>query len=189
MVTNGRERSAKLPALRTFTVSRRPAMSDYLIVVVNRSQARFFVLEPVAHPELESGPRIVLRDELANPEIETGQAMYTDSKTGRGAAPTGGAVHGYEDKRHRHLDELRRRFAGAVVQRLQTLVEREQIRHIVLAASARMRCFLYPSLEAFSRAGIETHKVSKNMINFGPQKIHDQLAQAGLVPEQKRLVV
>lgn len=164
-------------------------MSDYLIVVVNRSQARFFVLEPVTHPELESGPRIVLRDEIRNMELETGKDLYADSKTGRGSAPAGGSVHGYEDKRLRHLEELRRRFAGSVMQSLQCMARNENTRHIVLAASARMRRFLYPQLDACFRTGLEIHKVSKNMINFGPQKIHDHLAQAGLVPGQKRVVV
>lgn len=164
-------------------------MSDYLIVVVNRSNARFFVLEPVTYPELESGPRIVLRDEITNPEIETGKDMYADSKTGRGSAPAGGAVHGYDDKRNQHLDELRRRFAAEVVQHLPKMIRREGVQTVVLAASARMRRFLYPQLKTLSRAGLEIHKVSKNMINFGPQKIHELLAQEGLVPEQKRMVV
>ncbi len=80
-------------------------MSDYLIVVVNRARARFFTLEPVEFPELESGPRLMNRAELENTEIRDVQEMYTDSKTGRGAAaPQGGSVHGYDDKRDQHLD-------------------------------------------------------------------------------------
>ena len=33
-------------------------MNQLLIVVVNRGLARFFTLDPVEFPELESGPRI-----------------------------------------------------------------------------------------------------------------------------------
>ena len=44
-------------------------MSDYLIVVVNRAQARFFTLEPVEFPELESGPRLTTHTELENTAI------------------------------------------------------------------------------------------------------------------------
>ncbi len=36
-------------------------MSDYMIVVVNRTCARFFTFEPVEFPELESGPRLMTR--------------------------------------------------------------------------------------------------------------------------------
>jgi len=82
-------------------------MSDYLIVVVNRAQARFFTLEPVEFPELESGPRLTTHTELENPEILDSKEMYTDSKTGRGTAPQGGGVHGYDDNRDKHLYELR----------------------------------------------------------------------------------
>lgn len=162
-------------------------MSDYLIVVVNRASARFFNLEPVEFPELESGPRMVRLKELNNPEINDFQEMVTDSKTGRGAAPQGGGVHGYDDKRDQHLDELRRRFAVKVLDQLRRLAKSEGARTVILAASSRMRRFLYPDLESLERHGIHVQKLSKNMINFTPQKIHAHLAAEGLVPQKKRI--
>jgi len=161
-------------------------MSDYLIVVVNRARARFFTLEPVEFPELESGPRLMIRAELENPEINNVQEMYTDSKTGRGAAPQGGSVHGYDDKRDQHLDELRRRFAMKVLERIQKLARAKRARTVILAASVRMRRFLYPDLDTLTRQGYRVHKLSKNIINFSPQKIHEYLAEDGLVPKQKK---
>jgi hypothetical protein len=161
-------------------------MSDYLIVVVNRAWARFFTIEPVEFPELESGPRLMSREELENAEIRDVQEMYTDSKTGRGAAPQGGSVHGYDDKRDKHLDELRRRFAMKVLERIQKLAREEQARTVILAASARMRRFLYTDLDTLTRKGCRVHKISKNIINFSPQKIHKYLADDGLVPKQKK---
>lgn len=162
-------------------------MSDYLIVVVNRARARFFTLEPVEIPELESGPRIVTRKELDNPEINDFQEMVTDSKTGRGATPQGGGVHGYDDKRDQHLDELRRRFAVKVIEQIRRLAKTERVRTVVLASSSRMRRFLYPDIATLGRQGIRVHKLSKNMINVAPQKIHAYLAQEGLVPQKKRV--
>jgi len=161
-------------------------MSDYLIVVVNRAQARFFTLEPVEFPELESGPRLITHTELGNLEILDAQEMYTDSKTGRGTAPQGGGVHGYDDKRDKHLDELRRRFAIRVLEHIQKLVRVERVRTVILAASARMRRFLYPNLETLTREGYRVCKLSKNIINLSPQKIHEYLAKDGLVPKQKK---
>lgn len=161
-------------------------MSDYLIVVVNRARARFFTIEPVEFPEMESGPRLMTRTELENPEIKDDQEMYTDSKTGRGAAPQGGGVHGYDDKRDQHLDELRRRFAVSVLEHIQKLSKAEQTRTVILAASARMRRFLHPGMDTLTRQGCRVHKLSKNMINFSPQKIHEYLAEDGLVPRQKK---
>jgi len=161
-------------------------MSHYLIVVANCAWARFFTLEPVEFPELESGPRLTASTELENPEIRDGQELFADSKTGRGAAPLGGSVHGYDDKRDQHLDELRRRFATGVSEYIQKMARAKRSRTIILAASVRMRRFLYPDLDMLSRQGYRVHKLSKNMINFSPQKIHEHLAQDGLVPGQKR---
>ena len=161
-------------------------MSHYLIVVVNRAWARFFTLEPVELPELESIPRLTARTELENQEIRDGQEIFADSKTGRGVAPQGGSVHGYDDKRDQHFDELRRRFAIGVLDHIQKLARTERSRTIILAASARMRRFLYPKLDTLSQQGYRIHKLSKNMINFSPQKIHEYLAKDGLIPGQKR---
>lgn len=161
-------------------------MSDYLIVVVNRALARFFTLEPVEFPELESGPRLTPRNELGNPEIKNAQEMYADSKTGRGSAPLGGSVHGYDDKRDQHLDELRRRFAAKVMEHITKYAKSQQVHTIILAASAKMRQFLYPDLDQLDRYGYRIRKYSKNMINFTPQKIHKFLGNDGLVPKQKK---
>jgi len=161
-------------------------MSDYLIVVVNRACARLFTLEPVEFPELESGPRLIARAELENHEIRNATEMYRDSKTGRGVAPQGGGVHGYDDKRDQHLDELRRRFAVSVLEHVQKFARAERVRTVILAVSARMRRFLYPGLDTLTRQGCRIHKLSKNMINFSPQKIHEYLAKDGLIPKQKK---
>jgi len=60
-------------------------MSDYCVIVTGGAYARFFTLEPVEFPELESGPRLVECGKIANPEKEiAGRHLYTDSKMGRG---------------------------------------------------------------------------------------------------------
>ena len=160
-------------------------MSDYLIVLVNRAQARFFTIEPVEFPELESGPRLTACEELENPEVGDARDIFSDSKTGRGAAaPLGGKVHGYDDKRDQHMDELRRRFAAGVLDRIRTLAAAEHAGSVILAVSARMRRFLYPGIDTLAKQGCRIHKLSKNMINFPPQKIHAYLAGEGLVPGQ-----
>ena len=161
-------------------------MSDYLIVVVNRVLARFFTLEPVEFPELESGPRLTECGEMANPDAADAQALFTDSKTGRGAAPQGGSVHGYDDHRDQHLDEVRRRFGVKVAGHVRKLAKSKGARTVILASSARMRQFLYPDMEGLAREDYRIIKLAKNMINFTPLKIHAHLAEEGLVPEQKK---
>ena len=157
-------------------------MSQHLIVVVNRELARFFTLEPVEFPELESGPRIKTLAQLENHELKESREIFTDSKTGRGAAPQGGGVHGYDDKREQHLDEFRRRFAAKVFDHIQKVAKAEHSRTIILTASARMRRFLYPEVDSLEQKGFRIHKLSKNMINFSPEKIHAYLAECDVIP-------
>jgi hypothetical protein len=163
-------------------------MGEYLIVVANDEKARVFTLQPVQFPDLESGPRIVELEDLINPEVMVSdQERYSDSKTGRGTAPRGGPVHGYDDRREQHLGELRRRFSIIVMNEVQKLAKAQHAGTIIVAASSPMRRYVAPAVETLAKQGFDVLKVAKNMINFSPQRIHAHLAGMGLVPEQKRL--
>jgi len=163
-------------------------MGEYLIAMINDEKARLFTLKPVRFPTLESGPRIVELEDLINPEAMVGdQERYSDSKTGRGTAPRGGRVHGYDDRREQHLDEVRRRFSASVMMEIQKLVKAHHARKVIVAASSPMRQHIFPGLENLSKQGYEVSKVAKNMINLPPQRIHAHLSGMNLVPEQKRV--
>ena len=163
-------------------------MGEYLIVVVNDEKARLFTLEPVKFPEFESGPRIVELEDLINPDAMVGdQERYSDSKTGRGTAPQGGPVHGYDDRREQHLGELRRRFSVMVMKEVQKLAKSQHVGTIIMVTATSMGRYVAPELETLAKQGFEVLKVAKNMINLPPQKIHAHLAGMNLVPEQKRL--
>ena len=161
-------------------------MADYLVVIVDRASARFLTLEPVEFPEIESGPKLVALDELTNPNyISEARDLYTDSKTGRGAAPGGGPVHGFDDKRDQHAVHSTRKFAAQVMTHTIRLARRKRTRNIILAASARMRSLLFPETQKLVSQDYRVFKLSKNMSNFSTQKIHQYLAQAGLIPSQR----
>jgi len=163
-------------------------MGEYLIVVVDDEKARLFTLEPVKFPKLESGPRLIELQDLINPDARVGdQERYSDSKTGRGAAPRGGPVHGYDDNREHHHDELRRRFSAKLMKEIQKLANARHVGTIIVAASAPMRRHVFPDLETLSKQGFQVSNVAKNLINLAPQEIHAHMAEMGLVPEQKRM--
>jgi hypothetical protein len=163
-------------------------MGKYLIVVVNDEKARLFALEPVDFPELESGPRIVELEDLINPEAMVGDhERYSDSKTGRGTAPRGGPVHGYDDRREQHFGELRHRFSVMVMKEVQKLAKAQHVRTIIMVTAASMGRYVSPELEILAKQEFKVLKIAKNMINFLPQRIHAYLAAMNLVPEQKRL--
>ena len=142
-------------------------MGEYLIVVVNDEKARLFALEPVNFPELESGPRIVELKDLINPEAMVGdQERYSDSKTGRGTAPRGGPVHGYDDRREHHRGELRRRFSVIVMKEVQKLAKAQHVATIIVATAAPMGRYVSPELETFANRGFDVLKVAKNITTF-----------------------
>ena len=162
-------------------------MSEYCVVVSGGARARFFTLEPVDFPELESGPKLIDKGELLNPQKETaGRDLYTDLKTGRSRAPRGGPSHGYDDHRTQHENEFDRRFARKVVKKARHLARESRARRIVLAAPARMLGYLKQDLEVIPKDGIEVHKVAKDMSKFSPRQIHDHLAKRQLLPAYRK---
>jgi protein required for attachment to host cells len=162
-------------------------MSDYCVVVIGGAQARFFTLEPVEFPELESGPRLEGRGAISNPEKEIpGRDLYTDPKTGRSRAPPGGPSHGYDDHRSQHEDEFDRRFARKVMEKTVRLAQKNQARCVVLAAPARMLGLLRQDIDIIAKSGIEVRKVGKDMTKFSTTQIHDHLAKKELLPACKR---
>jgi protein required for attachment to host cells len=162
-------------------------MSEYCVVVSGGARARFFTLEPVDFPELESGPKLIDKGELLNPTKETaGRDLYTDLKTGRSRAPRGGPSHGYDDHRTQHEDEFDRRFARKVAEKARVLAKKNRARRIVLAAPARMLGYLRQELAVIPREGIEVHKVAKDMSKFTPRQIHDHLAKRRLLPAYRK---
>ncbi len=162
-------------------------MSEYCVVVTGGSRARFFTLEPVQFPELESGPKLMDKGELLNPVKETaGRDLYTDLKTGRSRAPGGGPSHGYDDHRTQYEDEFDRRFARQVIGMAKRLAKENRARCIVLAAPARMLGLLRQDLEVIPKHGVEVHQVAKDMSKFTPREIHDHLAKKKLIPAYRR---
>jgi hypothetical protein len=162
-------------------------MSDYFILLISENHARFFTLEPVEFPELESGPRLIERGDMVN--IERGIAkseLFTDSKTGRGRAPRGGRAHGYDDHRSRHEDEFNRAFVREILEKTSQLAKTNKARIVIVAASARMLGFVRPELGILTKQGLEMEKLSKDMIKFTPKEIHDYLAKKQLLPTRRK---
>jgi protein required for attachment to host cells len=162
-------------------------MSDYCVIVTGGAYARFFTLEPVEFPELESGPRLIECGKMVNPEKSIAEReLFTDSKIGRGHAPRGGSTHGYDDHRSKHAKEFDRRFAHKVSEKAGSLARTNQSRHVILVAPAYMLGLLRQELGIIFKHDVKVHILEKDMAKFAPQKIHDHLAKAKMLPPQKR---
>jgi len=162
-------------------------MSDYCVIVTGGAHARFFTLEPVEFPELESGPRLIECGEIFNPEKEIAERdLYTDSKMGRGRAPLGGPAHGYDDHRSKHDNEFDRRFARKVLKKASVIAQENKARYVVLVTPAHMLGLLRQELDIIRKGGMKVHILVKDMTKFPPKKIHDHLAKVKLLPSHKR---
>lgn len=162
-------------------------MSDYCVVVTGGAQARFFTLEPVEFPELDSSPRLVHWRDLFNPEKESaGKDLYTDAKTGRGRAARGGPAHGYDDHRSHHKDELDRRFSRKVLEEACSLVKTNNVRCLIFVAPAPMLGIFRQELQVFDKRGVVVKKVAKDMTKFSPRRIHDSLAMKNMLPGRSK---
>jgi protein required for attachment to host cells len=162
-------------------------MSDYCVIVTAGAHARFFTLEPVEFPELESGPRLITCGELFNPHKEIADRdLYTDSKTGRGRAARGGPAHGYDDHRLQHKDEINRRFSRKVLTEACSLIKATNARCVVLVAPSHLLGMLRQELHVLDKLGVEVQKVAKDMTKFSRKRIHDVLAKEQILPECKR---
>jgi len=162
-------------------------MSDYCVVVTGGARARFFTLEPVEFPELESGPRLIECGELCNPEKGIpARDLYTDSKTGRHRASRGGPAHGYDDHRSQHEDEFDRRFAHEVMEKTTSLAQAKRTRYIAVVAPAHILGLLRHELPNIAKRGMHVHKLAKDMTKFSSRKIHDHLAKEHVLPPCKR---
>ncbi|MBW1613389.1 MAG: host attachment protein [Deltaproteobacteria bacterium] len=154
-------------------------MSDYCVIVTGGAHARFFTLEPVEFPELESGPRLIERGELFNPEKEIAERdLYTDSKMGRGRVPLGGPAHGYDDHRSKHDNEFDRRFARKVSEKASSIAQANQARYLILVAPAHMLGLIRQELDIICKHDVKVHILEKDMTKF--------LARAQMLPPLKR---
>lgn len=156
-------------------------MSDYCVVVADSARARLFSLK-----EAESGaggPNLIEISDMANTEAElAGRELWSDTNTGRNAAPDSGA-HSYDDHRNRHREEIERRFAKEVAAAVAAAVGREKASRVVVAAEARMLGQLREAMKL--PATVQISEVPKNLSKLSPQELHGHLAADNALPVRR----
>jgi len=164
-------------------------MNHYCVIVADRSRARFFCLDPVAVPELESGPNLVEIRDLVNPEASlSGRETWSETKSGRNMARGGGSAHGYDDHRDSHEEEFSRRFAGRIAEGAHDLLRQYRPRCLVLAASSHMLGLLRGALTLPAGSNVELRETGKDLTHMPPLEIHRHLTGAGLLPARGRVL-
>lgn len=161
-------------------------MNRFLVTVIDGTKARFLTLEPVESPESESGPNLIEHDELLNPAKEmAGQELWANVKTGRNRG-SGNRGHNYDDHRSNHLVEFERKFAQAVTERIDELLQSHQSQALVLVAEPQILGTMRSCLHASNGRGIQIQELAKDLRHLRPKEVHEYLASKGLLPARQR---
>lgn len=160
-------------------------MSDFCVVVAEGARARFFTLEPVDVPELESGPNLKEWNTLMNPEHKAHQReVYTDVRSGRNRGNAGEA-HAYDDHRDQHDAEMEHRFARTIAEQLESFSSEHGAGRVVLCAEKQMLGYLRGALNGHARKDLEITEVAKDLARLSPRDLHEKLAKEGILPKRR----
>ncbi len=163
-------------------------MTHNCVLVADGSRARFFKLQDVEFPELESGPNLTEINDMVNPEKEVHQRdLWSDAKSGRNRVAAGGMAHGYDDHRAQHEDEYERRFARDIAREVERLTSEASDCRLVIVAQRRILGFLRSELESLARQSrIEIRELAKDLCKLAPRELHDFLARERLLPKRRQ---
>lgn len=162
-------------------------MSEFLVVVVNRTKARFFTLEKPRVPEYESGPNLSECKELLNPTQDlAGKDLWANVKTGRNQG-SGGQSHAYDDHRQNHLMEFERRFAQAIADEIVNLSQKHHTRKLILVAEPQILGLLREALTSPLFKDLKIQELAKDLCQLKPLEIHKHLANKELLPARQNI--
>lgn len=160
-------------------------MTHDCVIVADGARCRFFTVERPADPRFEGGPRLVEQTDLVNPEGElTGNELFSDVRSGRGHASSGGPACGFDDHRDRHQDEIKRRFARRIAQAAVRFAADYKAARILLVAEPRMLGMLRPALTSES-ADLSVEEVAQDLSWHAVSHIQDVLTRRGLLPPRQ----
>lgn len=161
-------------------------MQQNCVVVAGGSRARFFTLEEVEFPGMQSGPNLCEVTDLVNPEQEAqGSELWSNTKAGRNRGNAGGGTHGYDDHRSQHEDEYERRFAREIAREAARLIAKNSTRQLVLVAQKRVLGFLRSELDTLIKAGVDVRELAKDLSKLSPLELHEHLAREHLIPQRR----
>ncbi|MEA5451993.1 host attachment protein [Leptolyngbya sp. CCNP1308] len=159
-------------------------MTRFLVAVVDGAKAKFLTLEPVAVPEVESGPDLIERCQLLNPAAETpGQDPGANAKASRNRG-SGSRGHSYDDRRGNYLVEFERRFAQAIGTQMETLISAYDLNTLVLVAEPQILGTLRDCLAGIS-GRLPVQELAKDLCKMKPRQLQDYLAQRGVLPTRQ----
>jgi len=174
---------------RARTVARLPARArNSCVLVADAARARVLTLEVDAESIGPATSELVEVVKLTNPMMRTlDSAAVSDSGSGRrGGART--PLHSTPDHRDHRRRDLERHFAARVAEEAAAVWQRYPSCELVVVAPPVMLGLLRPAIERHIRAKdrITLHDVASDHTKLSAPKLHDLLAEAGLLPTRGR---
>lgn len=158
-----------------------------VVVVADSGRSRVYALEPKVAEGATKIPPLREVAALVNPARRSrDNEVFSDSRPGLRQGAGGGTAHGVDDRRNSHKDELDRRFAVDIVDKVLEVSRGLGAHTIVLAASPNMLGFLRSRTGKWSEAGHEVEELARDLTQLTPAQLHDRLAQEQLVPPRSR---
>jgi protein required for attachment to host cells len=158
------------------------------VVVADAARARVLVLDVEQDGGITVTSDLVEVAEITNPTL---RARNVDVLSDSGGGRRGGAstpLHGTPDHRDQHRREVERHFAAQIAEEAAAIWSRYPSCELVVVASPVMLGLLRPAIER--KIGptdrIELHELARDLTKLAGPKLHDQLADAGLVPVRGR---
>jgi protein required for attachment to host cells len=161
-------------------------MNRTCLLVADAGRARLYTFEELAGPAGVPTQELIERIDLVNPERRQRPSERESDSPGIDRAPSGRG-YGVDDHRDGHRDELDRRFAAAILDRLAALAREQGSRSVVMVASPRMLGHLRLLAEPLARSGMTMHEIARDFTGLPTARIQDHLARYGLLPARERL--
>lgn len=157
-------------------------MTNYCVVAVDATRARFFVLDGTGTTQHTSGPHLREVVCLLNPDLTVPERdMFSSVHSGCNQGPAG-QVHGYDDHRERHEQAFARRFAGEVSRKCAEVIQQKGVKQLVLTAEAHMLGMLRRDEPKLTRLGAEVHDIALDLATLSTDDIQSVLARHELLP-------
>lgn len=158
-----------------------------VVVVVDSGRSRVYALEPQVAQGVTKIPPLREVAALVNPARRSRDTeMFSDSRPGLRQGAGGGTAHGVDDRRDSHKEELDRRFASDVVDKVLEVMRDLGAQKIILAASPNMLGFLRTRTGKWSESGHDVSELGRDLTQLSPAQLHDRLANEELIPPRSR---
>ena len=156
-------------------------MQNSIVTVINRTKARFFVLES---NEFEPQPSFNFTEiealSSSTQELQ-GQELWSTTKPGRNRG-TVGQAHSYDDHRDNHQIEFERRFAREVTTRLAALIQQGNPRQLLLIAEPHLMGIIREILVPELPKNLKLNELTKDLYQLKVHELHQYLTSKALLP-------